>query len=43
MTLDAGQNSLEAFAEMIKSRSDFAVVKDGAELVGAVNLVDFIE
>lgn len=43
MALDAGQNSLEAFAEMIKSRSDFAVVKDGAELVGAVNLVDFIE
>lgn len=43
MTLDANQNGLEAFGEMIQSRNDFAIVKAGAELVGVINLADFIE
>lgn len=43
MTLEDGQNSLEAFAEMIKSGSDFAIVKRGAEFVGVVRIADFIE
>ena len=43
MTLEDDQNSLEAFAEMIKSGSDFAIVTRGAEFVGVVRIADFIE
>lgn len=43
VTLDQNLTSLSAFSQLIESLHSFAVIEDGGELVGVINLKDFLK